>query len=380
MQQYTIIHTTCHTQWGGLEKRILNESLWMRDRGHNITIIAPHNTPLITKAKAHNLKVYGLQFTWSSFFTVTRSLKIIFKTDKPDIVNTHGNEDSKIVLLTAKQTEIPLKILSRHISAPVKNSWYNEILYRRLCHQIFTTSHFTKKQLQETFQLENDKVSSMPSGIIPPESLLEKEEAKYRVQSELNIDQSLEGLIGFVGRVSDDKGIPVLFEACAHIKDAIAGYHLVIVGGGDNEYIDYLKKLACNYGMRSWVHFVGLKENVWDYYRAFDMCILPSQEFNERPFEGVPQTLLESMHCSCPVVASNTGGIRDIVLPGKTGRLFEYDQPEMLGQAIREVINNPATTKSYVENAKKMVDQQYTMGVMGQKISDIYDRYFKNRC
>ncbi len=68
MQHYNIIHTTCHIQWGGLEKRIFNESLWMRDRGHSVTIIAPDDTPLIKKAKEHNLKVYGLQFKWSSFF------------------------------------------------------------------------------------------------------------------------------------------------------------------------------------------------------------------------------------------------------------------------------------------------------------------------
>ncbi len=268
------------------------------------------------------------------FLTLNQSLKRILKNEKPDILNTHGNADSKIVLLTAKQTGIPLKILSRHISTPVKNSWYNRILYQRLCDQIFTTSHFTKKHLQETFQLENDSISSIPSGIIPPESLLEKEEAKYRVQSELNIDQSRKGFIGFVGRVSSDKGIPVLLEACSHIKHDIAGYHLVIVGEGNNEFIDYLKKLACNFGIQSWVHFVGMKENVWDYYRAFDMCILPSQEFKGCPFEGVPQTLLESMHCSCPVVASNTGGILDIVLPGKTGQLFKYNQPEMLAQTM----------------------------------------------
>ena len=134
-----IIHTTCHTQFGGLEKRIYNESCWMAEKGHDIIIVAPPNTPLSEKSKNKGFATVGMAFKSSSFLNDFFKLRQLFRTTRPHILNTHGNEDSKIALTAAIGSGIPIKILSRHISAHVRNSRHNRILYKKLCHYIFTT-------------------------------------------------------------------------------------------------------------------------------------------------------------------------------------------------------------------------------------------------
>ena len=150
---YKILHTTCHTQWGSLEKRIFNESVWMEKKEHKIIIVAPKDTPLFLKAKEHGFKVYGIEFKRFSMIKDYKLLKNIFYNEKPDIINTHGNKDSKLALFAAKKTRVPLRILSRHISAHVRNSWYNRIIYKKLCHYVFTTTDHTTKYLQKVFKL-----------------------------------------------------------------------------------------------------------------------------------------------------------------------------------------------------------------------------------
>jgi hypothetical protein len=59
---YKILQTTCHTQWGGLEKRIFNESVWMAQKGHTIIIVAPAKTPLFNKAKEYGFKTFAVEF------------------------------------------------------------------------------------------------------------------------------------------------------------------------------------------------------------------------------------------------------------------------------------------------------------------------------
>ncbi len=61
---YKIIHTSCHDQWGSLEQRVFNESVWMKQNEHEIIIIAPKNSPLFIKAKEHKFKVYAIDFKY----------------------------------------------------------------------------------------------------------------------------------------------------------------------------------------------------------------------------------------------------------------------------------------------------------------------------
>ena len=79
---YKILHTTCHTEWGGLEKRIFNESVWMEGQGHKIVIVAPKDTPLFLKSKEHGFKVYGVDFKRLSLTRDYRFLRQIFSFEK----------------------------------------------------------------------------------------------------------------------------------------------------------------------------------------------------------------------------------------------------------------------------------------------------------
>ncbi|MCF8091007.1 MAG: glycosyltransferase [Desulfotignum sp.] len=367
---YKIIHTTCHTSWGGLEKRIFNEAVWMDKQGHRITLVAPENTPLFQRAKAHGFRVYAISFSRTGLISDYRALVRIFNNELPDIVNTHGNTDAKIALPAAKKAGIPCRILSRHISAHVRNSWYNRRLYKYLSHYVFTTADYTTRYLQTMFKLKGTQIFSIPSGILAPETLIPRDEARKNLAIELGCGPETR-FVGFVGRLSRDKGVTTLLQAFRQIQSRI-NHHLVLVGNGPDEYRNQLMEMAQKLGICDRTHFIGFKDDVWPFYRALDCKILASENINGIPFEGVPQALLEAMYCSCPVIGSKTGGIPDIIQHGITGLLFDPKDAATLAKLLVETLHREAATLERVYTARKKVRQFHTIDAMGRDIIRIY--------
>jgi glycosyltransferase involved in cell wall biosynthesis len=342
----------------------------MSKKGHTVIIAAPKDAPLLKKAREFGIKTYDVDFKFFGIFKDYKFLKNIFLNEKPDIVNTHGNKDSKIALHAAYKARIKCRILSRHISAHVRNSWYNRLLYKKLCHYIFTTADYTTKHLKKVFKLKDMQVFSIPSGIIEPDYLIEKQKAKEELANELGLDPEA-NFIGFVGRVSKDKGVSTILEAFKKIKSSLPGYHIAIVGDGTDGYITYLKNLAKKLQIEDQVHFTGFKDNVLP-YRALDCKILPSIDVNGISSEGVPQALLEAMICECPVVGSKSGGIVDIIDHETTGLLFNTSDSSDLADKILQTLQNKEATSKRVETARANVKKHHTIDAMGRNIIRIY--------
>lgn len=404
-----IMHTTCHRQFGGLEKRIYNESCQMAEKGHKIIIAAPAKSPLMVKSLKRGFICIPVEFTAKSSLRDYFALRRIYKIVKPDVLNTHGNTDSKIALaatlqLSIKRTDteekrtekilvakrygkdkiaikssVPCTILSRHISADVKPSWYNRLLYKRLSRYIFTTADYTTDHLISNLNVAPDRIFTLPSGILPPAELPGHERARGDLAAEINRAEARTDLnsasrfIGFVGRVSEDKGVSSIIKAFLLIAELITkkdpAYHLVIVGHGESKFIDEMRNMVDQTRYKGFVHFTGFKENTWPYYRAFDCTILASREV-----EGISQSLLEAMYARSPVAGSKIGGTCDIIRDGETGLLFSPDNSEEIAHSILYILNDKVATESRIDAAFKMVLERYSIDSMVSQILKCYQK------
>lgn len=367
---YKIVHTTCQTGWGEQEQRIYNESVWMENKGHQVVIITPMGTPLFTRAKEHGFRVHGISFKRFSSLKDYGQLKQIFKDEQPHILNTHSKADSNIALPAANKTGVPCRILSRHISDPVRNTWNNRKIYKQLTHFIFTTSDYTTQHLQQVFKLKDMEIFSMPSGIIPPQDLAPKESARKALARDLCLDAATR-FIGFAGTISKDREVDTILKALKLIQSQIP-HHIAILGEGHPDCLAELKTLAKDLGIGEKVHFIGAKEDVWPYYRAFDCKVLASGNKKNIHLEKVPLALLEAMYSACPVIGSKTHGITDIIVDRKTGLLFDPQKPENLADMILDTIANEAATLERVHQAHELVRKKYTIDAMGRNIIRIY--------
>ncbi len=263
--------------------RVFHEARWMVEQGHRVVILAPETSPLYERAKTAGLTTYPVAFAKSSlikdYFQVRHRLKKI----GPDVLNTHGNIDAKVVLTAAKGLKIPCVIRSRHYLAPVKKNFYNRLLYGPMCHYIFTTAEKTSRQLTQDLALPGDKVITMPSGIVSPGRLDERGTTRKMVCDKLGMDQN-SLIVGYLGRISEDKGVFDLLAAFVSIQARYENVHLVMVGEGD--LTEPLKAKARKLGVGKRVHLPGFQSNPWPFLRTFDCYVQAS-----RSGEGIPQAV-----------------------------------------------------------------------------------------
>ena len=147
-------------------------------------------------------------------------------------------------------------------------------------------------------------------------------------------------IIGCAGRLVKEKGIDVMLEALATLPEC---YQLAVAGDGPER--QPLEQLAQQLGLKGRVHWLGRCDNMLNFYHAIDLFCMPSRQ------EGLPLALLEAQACGKPVVATDVGGIPDLICP-HSGHLIPPDQPAVLGQSLLEKLRGPinscAQTTQYI--------------------------------
>ncbi len=172
-----------------------------------------------------------------------------------------------------------------------------------------------------------------------------------------------ERVIGFVGRVSKEKGINVLLECGADIHPSFPDLHIVLVGDivEDEQLKARLKNKKNDY-----VHSVGVRSDVASFYSAFDIFVLPSLT------EGLPMVVLEAMAARLPVIASSVGSIPEVVENGKTGYLVKPNNAGSLYQAMEHLLRCPDQMREMGERGFEKVCRQFTSKKMIQEYVTIY--------
>jgi glycosyltransferase involved in cell wall biosynthesis len=164
-----------------------------------------------------------------------------------------------------------------------------------------------------------------------------------------------EARVLFVGSLQERKGIAILLRAIAKVKETVPEVALSVVGGGGGEYMQHLKNLVVELGIKSQVTFLGQKtaREIAQYQRESQIFALPSDN------ENSPNTLAEAMVSGMPVIATNAGGIPSMVTDGETGLLVEIRNPQQLAEKISYLLQNPEQRKRLGENARAVARSRH---------------------
>ena len=141
-----------------------------------------------------------------------------------------------------------------------------------------------------------------------------------------------EDLLGLVGRLSPEKGHRFFLEAFKAIATVAPQVKALIVGEGQER--DAITRFIHHYGLEKRIILTGYQKDVSSFHQAFDILVLPSLS------EGMPNAALEAMVFAKPVIASNVGGIPEVVIDGETGLLVEAKNPATLAAAMLDLIEN----------------------------------------
>ena len=142
-------------------------------------------------------------------------------------------------------------------------------------------------------------------------------------------------VVGFVGRLTRDKGLPELVEAFDAILAARPQAHLLLVGWFDASEDALGSALRSRIKNHPHIHMTGYVADTAPYYRAMDVMVLPTWR------EGFPNVVLEAAASGIPVVTTLCTGSRDAVLPEVTGLLIPPGYPVAISEAVLQLLRSP---------------------------------------
>lgn len=147
-------------------------------------------------------------------------------------------------------------------------------------------------------------------------------------------------VLGLVGSIVHNKGHDLAIEALKILKETTQyrSIHLCFIGGSVDGHEDVrgeLDKRISALGLESNVHWLGHQGDVRPFYAMMDVVVLPSRS------EGLPRVLIEGLSAGLPVVATDVGGVSDIVTGNHLGRMVQPNDPVSLARAIAEVLDDP---------------------------------------
>jgi glycosyltransferase involved in cell wall biosynthesis len=175
-------------------------------------------------------------------------------------------------------------------------------------------------------------------------------------------------IISTVTRLVPIKGIETLLKALKVVEEKGYEFECNIIGEGHLK--ENLIELTNILGLKK-VKFLGKKENVFSYLNKTDIFVLPSKS------ENLPIALIEAMFSNCAIIASNVGGVSEIIEDGVEGELFECNSIEQLSDSISRLIKNKNLRESYASSALKRARKELTLEEMTSKIINVYNQYLR---
>lgn len=359
-----ILHVLAPAPFGGLERVVQMLSRGQAARGHKVdlaTIIdagAEETHPFPKEAVTDGVEVHILPVPHRRYRLERRLVRELAFQLKPTVIHLHGARVDTLHGYFGRGLGIPV-VTTVHgfTGGGWKNRLYEKLQLRsmRRMDAVVAVSPKLQEQLP-TFGIPRDRVHLIMNGIDEGEERLERTAAR----EELGLPE--DGFrIGYMGRLSPEKGPDVLMEALGHLKDLPVSLSFV----GDGPWEESLKDRAQELGIQDRIHWHGRVEGAGRLIRAFDLLALSSRT------EGTPITLLEAMAAGVPVVVTRVGGMPHVVSE-EEALLVPSEDPEALASAIRSVFDQPEETAARARRAHQRLMAEFSLEVWVQRYEEVY--------
>jgi glycosyltransferase involved in cell wall biosynthesis len=293
----------------------------------------------------------------------------ILKQGRFDVVQTHTSVGGVIGRLAGWLSRTPVVMWTVHgLGAHAGLATWKRAMVRRveICLDWFTdhyvaVSHDLREEGVRTGIFREQKVTVIPNGLEFNHLPSHFDPAAKR--RSLGIAQGIP-LIGTVTRLEPQKANDVFLRAVAIAARRVPG--LVVLIAGDGPQRNSLEALAAELGLGATVRFLGWRSDAVELLGTLDIFCMTSR------WEGCPMVLLEAMAMERPVVATNIGGVREIVVDGDTGVLVEQDNPDHFADALVRLLEAEPERTRMGRSGRRHVEQHFNSRRMLEAYAGLY--------
>jgi glycosyltransferase involved in cell wall biosynthesis len=368
-----IFHIVSNKEWGGGEQYVYDLSQRQMADGIDVTIFCKPVEAIMQKYQEAGMKVIPLALGGAlDVMSAWKMAKVIRSQESGDssslILHAHNFKDAFTAcyarcLAGNKQVRV---VMCRHLTRKGKNTLLYRWLYRHLDRLIFDSELSKSEFLSTGPTIDEAKLGIVHTSIVVPEEV-----TTVDIRAQHGIPEDC--VIGmFHGRLDPEKGLDVLLDALALLKDIshlspLTSHLLILVGRGSEEYTAHLKQVVQEKGIAEKVVFAGFVHPVLPYVAAADFGILASTVQ-----EGCPLSPQEYMSQGRPVVVTNNGGQREYVVQEQNGLLVPPGDAKALAEAMARLVDDAALRQRLGKQAKADFDDHLNYEHYYEQIKRVY--------
>ncbi|MFA5778935.1 MAG: glycosyltransferase [Elusimicrobiota bacterium] len=348
MDKIKIFHLITSLNIGGTEKFLLTVLRNLKDK-YDFSIGYLKERGQIS----YEIEKFGIPVIKFNFFSLIKYLK----EKKIQIIHTHLYRANILGRVAGRIAGTPVIISSqRSIDGWKKfyHIWLDKIT-SNYCNLIIANSNAAKNILIKREKIIPEKIIVAYNGV----ELLEHQ--NIRTSERIFT-------VGYIGRLHKEKGTYLIPEIVKMVMEKNKNIKFLIYGDGPEK--QNLELRIRNLELENSVEFLGWQTNLKDVCSSIDVLLLPSEE------ESFPQAALESMSYGVPVIASDVGGVSEVVEHQKTGLLIKSKSPESFADAILSISQDHYCYHHFSENSKTK-SSDFKIDKMIDSIDKIYESFLK---
>ena len=306
-------------------------------------------------------------------FRATLDIIKIIKNGKYDIIHTHSSKagllgriaswilGKRIIIHTVHG--FPFNDFMNH----TKKSFYMMIekIANSLSTHLITVSKLNYKKIVDLKLAKPQYITNIYSGIDFDKFTIK---SNNLIRQELRIDSNVK-LIGFIGRLSDQKDPFTFLKAILKVLDINPDCHFILVGGGPKE-LD-IKIFIQKNNLESKVTLLGIRNDIPSILHNLDLFVLSSI------YEGLGRSMTEALYCKVPVIATDVEGVPELIQNNETGILVPPRNSKKLASAITYAIDNLEDMQNIAEKGHVFVNENFDVKKMVLDIDDLYKKLLK---
>lgn len=352
-----IVHINTARTWSGGEDQTLKLIGGLKKLPTRNTLIAQCDSPVANKAKSVGAKV--VEITMRGEWDIFAAWKIagFLRKDPPDIIQVHTSHAHTLAILAGKISGAKNIVVTRRMDFPIKGL-FSRVKYN-CASEIAAISQAAKRALVKG-GVNSDKITIIPDAVQIPENI-----SRGTIRDEFQIAKD-DIVLATIACLVQRKGHTYIFEAVKTLLQSFSTIKLLVVGEG--AIADDLKKLACDMEIQNEVIFTGYRNDIANILSSTDIFVSAAL------MEGLGVSILEAGSYGLPIVASETGGIPDIIKNQETGLLFKPGDSKDLADKLRFMLENKQKAQQMGQSANRWIGENFSV----EKVVASYFQLYQN--
>jgi glycosyltransferase involved in cell wall biosynthesis len=367
---------------GGMKEHVLALSAGLVSAGHSVELAAPADADVLRAARdsgvaTHPIPLVGPLHPLRDARAIA-ALRRVVLAGRFDIVHAHGFKAGLVARLA-----VPSRTRTREAPAVVVTA-HNHVLFRddtsaakkRLYRVVeralapraaryIAVSDSIRRELVDGYGLPADKVTVVYNGVDPAPFLAVRDRHAARSQLGLSPDAAV---VGLAARFSAQKGLRHLIAAIPELRDGLRsdGRDLIVAIGGSGPLERELHEQAQVLGVSDSIRWLGHVESVPVLLASLDVYVSPAET------EALGIGLIEASLAAVPIVATNVGGVPEVILEGETGVLVSPRQPVLLAREALGLLRDSGRSSALGAAARERCLHLFSPALMMEHTLDAY--------